>query len=79
MSTYRLKLTALLLVALLGAASASEWKKPSKWYKPSKKYHTATHTSGAGGARASSSKKPGKAYARSLDVGTAFSTPRFQG
>ena len=84
MSTYRLKLTALLLVALLGAASASEWKKPSKWYKPSKKYHkkkyhTTTHTSGAGGARASSSKKPGKAYASSLDIGTAFSTPHFQG
>ena len=73
-----------MLVALLGAASASEWKKPSKWYKPSKKYHkkkyhTTTHTSGAGGARASSSKKPGKAYASSLDIGTAFSTPHFQG
>merc|ERR1711904_391810 len=78
MSTYRLKLTALLLVALLGAASASEWKKPSKKYHK-KKYHTTTHTSGAGGARASSSKKPGKAYASSLDIGTAFSTPHFQG
>merc|ERR1711977_442756 len=67
-----------------GAASASEWRKPSKWYKPSWKYHNkryraTTSTPGAGGARSSSSKRPGKAYASSLDIGTAFSTPHFQG
>ena len=77
MSSYSAKLTAIFLVALLGFASASEWKKP-KWHKH-KHYDTETSVHGAGGARAGSKKSPGKAYASSLDLGTAFSSDHFSG
>ena len=84
MPSYSTNLTAILLIALLGFASASDWKKTKhpywkkgKWEK--KHYETETSVAGAGGAAAYSKKKPGSAYASSLDIGTALATPHFSG